>query len=428
MTGPTTHASAAILSIGDELVLGQTLDTNSKRLSAMLAERGIMTRRHVTVDDDQTMIAAELVLCAMRFDLVIVTGGLGPTADDLTRHALAESLGEKLLTDEASLARVRSWFEAGGREMPRANAVQAMRPVSAAMLDNDLGTAPGLRAVLHGADVFCLPGPPREMLPMVERFVLPALRPAGVVVTRVLRTAGLGESTIAERLGGLMDRARSPLVGTTASQGVVSCRIRCEGADADECRAMIAADAERVHEIVGPYVFGEGDQTLEGSVVSELAARKQRVTTVESCTGGLIAAAITGVPGSSDVFDRSLVTYANGAKEELAGVDPWVFDKMGAVSRECVEQMADRGRERAGADFGLAVSGIAGPDGGTDAKPVGTVWIALASRAGVDARRFQLKGGRDNVRQRSVTCALAMLWLAMHGHRDLPVLGEVGGA
>ncbi|MGP1271868.1 MAG: competence/damage-inducible protein A [Phycisphaerales bacterium] len=420
-----THRSAAILSIGDELVLGQTLDTNAQRLASLLLDCGVIARRHVTVDDDEGAIADELTRCAASHDLVIVTGGLGPTADDLTRHALARAIGDPLEIDEKALSQVRAWFESSGRSMPEANAVQAKRPRSAVMLENTHGTAPGIRARVGRADVFCLPGPPREMLPMFERFVAPALSPAGVIVTRVLRTSGLGESTIAGMLGSLMDRSRNPLVGTTAAAGVVSCRIRYEGDDREAGRAAVDAAADEVRERLGAYIFGEGETTPAEAVVGALSGRGERVTTVESCTGGMIAAAITSVPGSSAVLDRAVVTYANSVKVGLAGVDPAVLDTDGAVSRRCVEQMAAGGLVRSGADYAIAVSGIAGPDGGSSDKPVGTVWIALASRTGVDARRFLLKGDRANIRGRSVTAALGMLWLTLRGEPGLPVLGQV---
>ena len=420
-----THRSAAILSIGDELVLGQTLDTNAQTLSSLLLDRGVVTRRHVTVDDDERTIAEELERSAAAHDLVIVTGGLGPTADDLTRHALACVLGEQLIMDDAALQQIRSWFESSGRPMPEANAIQAMRPASAVLLANEHGTAPGLSARVGGADIFCLPGPPREMLPMFERFVAPAIRPAGITITRILRTSGLGESTIAERLGGLMDRARNPLVGTTASQGVVSCRVRYEGLDADEGSTLVGVACDEIRNCIGPYIFGEGETTLAEAVVATLTRKKRTVTTVESCTGGLIAAALTSVPGSSAVFERGLVTYSNAVKTDLVSVPEWIFRQQGAVSRACVEAMAREGLERGGADYAIAVSGIAGPDGGTPDKPVGTVWIALARHSGVDARRFLLKGGRDNVRDRAVTAALGMLWLTLRGEPGLPVLGQV---
>lgn len=426
MSGEGVHRAAGVISIGDELALGQTLDTNSMWISARLAERGVAVRRHATIADDQGAIAAEIARFAAELDLVVVTGGLGPTADDLTRQALAEAMGAELVTDDAALAEVRSWFESSGRSMPEANAVQATRPASAAMLPNEFGTAPGLRARVGRADVFCFPGPPTELRPMFDRDVLPMLRTGSVVVTRLLRTAGAGESAIAERLGGLMDRDRNPLVGTTASEGVITVRIRYEGADRAEGDRLVDEAAEAVRREVGAYCFGEGDETLAEVLVRELTARHETVTTIESCTGGLIAAALTDVPGSSAVFQRGLVTYSNDVKAELAGVPAWVFAKQGAVSRACVEAMARGGLEMSGGSHAIAVSGIAGPEGGTDEKPVGTVWICRASADGTsDARRLHLKGSREQVRRRSTVMAMVLLWLKLRGAEELRVLAQV---
>ncbi|MEO1535879.1 MAG: molybdopterin-binding protein, partial [Planctomycetota bacterium] len=274
------HRTAGIISIGDELAIGQTLDTNSRWLSGRLTELGVAVRRHVTIADDLDAMVREFERFARDFDLVIISGGLGPTADDLTRFALARVLGDELVTDEPALEQVRSWFTSSSREMPEANAVQAQRPVSATMIANAHGTAPGLFARVHECDVWCVPGPPIELRPMFEAAIAPRIETGRVVVTRVLRTAGLGESTIAERLGSLMDRDRNPLVGTTASQGVVSCRVRYEGDDADEGQRLVDAAVEEVRAIVGAYAFGEAEETQAGAIVELLAERRKSVSVV----------------------------------------------------------------------------------------------------------------------------------------------------
>ncbi|MEO1717772.1 MAG: competence/damage-inducible protein A [Planctomycetota bacterium] len=420
------HRTAGIISIGDELAIGQTLDTNSQWLSGRLTELGVGVRRHVTVADDLDAIALELERCAREFDLVIVSGGLGPTADDLTRFAFARVLGDELVTDDASLDQVRAWFTASGRSMPRANAVQAERPASASMIANAHGTAPGLFARVHDCDVWCVPGPPSELRPMFQAAIVPRIRTERVVVTRVLRTAGLGESTIAERLSAMMARDRNPLVGTTASDGVVSCRVRYEGDDRNEGRRLVDAAIDQVRETLGAYVFGEDDQTQAGAIVALLAERRKTVATVESCTGGLLAGAITAVPGSSSVFEKGLVTYSNEQKTDLVGVPSWIFRQQGAVSQACVEAMAKEGLELAKSDYCLSVSGVAGPGGGSEDKPVGTVWICRAAADGsLDTRSFLFNGGRDAVRQRSVMAALVMLWLRLVRAEGLPLLAQV---
>ncbi|MEO1584378.1 MAG: competence/damage-inducible protein A [Planctomycetota bacterium] len=420
------HGTAGIISIGDELAIGQTLDTNSRWLSGRLTDLGVSVLRHATLADDLEAISDEIRRFAGSLDLVIVSGGLGPTADDLTRASLARAMDDTLVVDDESLAQVRAWFEGSGREMPPANAAQAERPSRAASVRNGHGTAPGIRARIGSCDVWCLPGPPSELRPMFDEAIAPTVQTGRVVVTRVLRTAGLGESTIASRLAGMMQRDQNPLVGTTASDGVVSCRVRYEGDDADAGRRLVDERMDAVRELVGPYVFGEGDETQAGAVVRLLRERGKRVTVAESCTGGLLAGALTSVPGSSAVFDRGLVTYSNEQKTALLGVPEWIFPMQGAVSAACVEAMAREGMERAKADYGLAVSGIAGPDGGTDEKPVGTVWICRAAADGsVDTRRFVYKGSRETVRRRSVMAALGMLWLRLVRAEHLPLLAQV---
>lgn len=427
------HAHAAILSVGDELTLGQTLDTNSRWIAARLLDLGIVVREHATVPDDLDAHAAAFARLAGACDLVVCTGGLGPTLDDLTRHALARAMGDTLVEDPLSLAQVEGYFEARGRPMPAINRVQALRPAHATPLPNLHGTAPGLFATLRAdgraCDAFCLPGPPREMIPMFESQVVPRLRPVPgrTVVTRVMHTVGIGESDLATRLGAMMDRGNTPMVGTTASGGIVSVRVRYEGPlPPDDAAAMVDRVVAQARALAGPHAFGEGPDTLASAVVHALAKRHETLAVVESCTGGLLGGALTDVPGSSSAFVGGYITYANERKQRDVGVPASIFAREGpgAVSRECAEVMARGGRERAGATFALAVTGVAGPDGGSAEKPVGTVWIALAHPAGIDARRFSMVGDRGSIRTWSVTSALAMLWLRLAKAPGTPLLRE----
>lgn len=407
------HRTAAILSIGDEITLGQKLDTNSKWLADRLTNLGITVSIKMTVPDDLASLAARFKELAGTHDLVLSTGGLGPTADDLTRLALARALGDEVVEDAEALSQLLAWFEGLGRAMPEANRVQAMRPQSATCLFNEKGTAPGLHAVVGDADVFCMPGPPREMHPMFERYVVPALRTDRVVMTRVLPTVGLGESAIADRLGNLMDRERNPLVGTTASASIVTCRIRYEGDDRAAGERLLDETVELVRSEIGDIVFADHDVPLAEVVIDRLRERGQTVATVESCTGGLVGEMLTEIPGSSDAYIGGWVTYTNAMKTSQVGVHSEVFKQYGAVSEECCRAMATGGRERSGSDYAISVTGVAGPGGGSPEKPVGTVWIGLASPCGVQAERFLFKGDREMVRQRSATAALAMLWKAI---------------
>jgi nicotinamide-nucleotide amidase len=448
-------AAAALLSIGDELSLGQTLDTNTRWMADRLFSLGVRVVEHATVEDDAGRIAGALRRLGSQASLVVCTGGLGPTADDMTREAVASVVGAPLVEDPPSVEHLERWF-AGRGGLPAINRVQALRPASGESLENPNGTAPGLRVPdpERSAEVFCLPGPPHEMRPMFERFVEPFARGLadGVTHARLLLTFGLGESRIAEILGDLMDRDREarglPVVGTTASLGVVTCRLRASGrgaaeADAGLDEAEAAVRARLAGADAGGVVFdrrdlargdsGETQTALAGAVVFALRSREERLAVVESCTGGLLGGAITAVPGSSDVFAGGWQTYSNEMKSAMVGVPAAVLGEHGAVSGECAIAMARGALGRLGdAGIGcthaLGITGVAGPGGGSEAKPVGTVWIGLASRddggaVGAEARRFRFRGGREAVRAWSTTAALGMLRLRLE-RLEMPLLGE----
>lgn len=432
------HARAALVSSGDEIITGQLLDTNAHWVAQRLLERGIIAQERATIGDDAETIAKTLRRLAGEAALIVMTGGLGPTEGDLTRQGLALALGEGLVRDEPAHAALEARLRARGRPMTDLQARQSMRPVSSRCIENPNGTAPGLHAVLNAGtasacDVFCLPGPPGELKPMWGASVEPLLRPeAGRSVrTRVLQIVGVAEADAVMRLGELTRRGRDPLVGITASQGVLTLRLRSEQAGSVEAaERALDADEASARAALGAHVFARGEVTLARRVVELLVERGRRVTLAESCTGGLVAKLVTDVAGASAVFERGWVTYANGAKVELLGVDAALIERHGAVSPEVARAMALGAMERARADEALAITGVAGPDGGSASKPVGTVWIALARRAPgaprvplgasgesitADVRRFVLPGGREDVRERAARTALAMLYFALVG-------------
>lgn len=425
-----THDRAAILSIGDELALGQTLDTNSRWLAERLTGRAITVAEHVTIPDDLARHIAALRRLCVEFPLVISTGGLGPTDDDLTRQALADLLGEPLIEDPQVVDELERMLNARGRTLSPNQRRQALRPVSARRLPNPNGTAPGLAATVHiagrSSDVFCLPGPPDEMQPMFRDLVAPALRPAPgrAVSSRAYPTLGLGESDLAGRLGDLMDRARNPLVGTTASGGVVTVRLRYEG-DAAHAEEELDRTESLIRKALHPFIFGEGADTIVTATIDALRHRNQRVVVVESCTGGLLGALLASVPGASDVFQGGWITYANEVKRDEVGVPDGLLSQHGAVSEPVARAMATGALMAPGgaaAQHALAITGVAGPSGGTASKPVGTVFVARATRAAmnespaVEVRRFCISGGRDDIRDRSAKLALAMLRFHLLGH------------
>jgi len=427
---------AVILAIGDELVLGQTVDTNSGYLSARLAERGIGTLYHQTIGDDRAAIARAIDHGCQRAPLLIITGGLGPTEDDLTRHALADALGVELVVDRPSLDVIRQFMEKRGRKMAPINQVQAMHPAGTRVIPNDCGTAPGIKAHLHQADIYVTPGVPREMHAMFDHAIAPALdavTPSGsAILTGKVNTFGDGESNVGQTLGDLCDRNRNPLVGTTVTGGVVSVRVRSQFDDPATARKALEQTMAEVEATLGPIAFSRDDVALQETVIEKLKEAHLSIATAESCTGGLIGKMLTDVPGSSAVYAGGWVTYSDQMKIRQLGVTPEVIEKHGAVSREVVRQMARGAIARSDADLAAAITGIAGPDGGSSDKPVGTVWIGLAYRNGdveAEARCLLLSGARALIRDRAAKSALQLVRLHLIGqpldalrwaYKDLP--------
>jgi nicotinamide-nucleotide amidase len=409
---------AWIISVGTELTLGQTVDTNSAWLAARLAAIGIRTLRHVTVPDDDDAIRDALLQAADASDMVLVTGGLGPTDDDLTRPALAEAAGVKLELDEPSLARLRAFFTARNRPMPERNVVQAMVPATGRAILNTCGTAPGLWIRLRGKPCYVMPGVPFEMRTMFEHEIEPALRAAAggrVLLSRRVNTFGLGESEVGQRIADLMQRGRNPEVGTTVDFGVVAVRINATAPTHSAAEAKLDETEAELRRRLGDVVFGRDNDTLASVVGALLAAAGRTLATAESCTGGLIGALVTDVSGSSAYYRGGAVVYADQAKMDVLGVPADDLGRHGAVSAPVAEAMA-RGAARVfGADYAVSVTGIAGPTGGTPEKPVGLVYIGLHTQEEVQAReyRFGSDWPRQAIRLRTASTALNLLRLAL---------------
>ena len=426
--------NAQIISTGTELTIGQAVDTNAAWLSQQLAALGIPCERHVAVPDDQAAITSAIIEASRQARVVLVTGGLGPTPDDLTRPALADALGVEVRLDQASLEQIEAFFRQRGRPMRESNRCQAMLPVGADPIENTCGTAPGMHARLNYADIYVMPGVPHEMKVMFERDVRPAIesgarndsrtsdvrtRVSGsggaVILQHTLRTFGMPEAEIGEKLADLMQRGRNPAVGTGASDLVISIRINAHGATAGEARELLDADVAEVRLRLGHFVYGEGDETLAHAVARLLIERHRTIATAESCTGGLIAKRLTDVSGSSAYFIQGFVTYANEAKHRLLGIPMEVIESYGAVSAEVAEAMAANCRRLAGTDYALSATGVAGPTGGTPAKPVGLVYIAFAHATGAIVKELRMGETlpRDAIRDRTAKAALNLLRLQL---------------
>jgi nicotinamide-nucleotide amidase len=416
VSGGAAQAVVAIVSVGDEIILGQIEDTNASWIARELQRIGAMPGERRAVADDRAALARTLRELSATHAAIVMTGGLGPTLDDLTRESLGDVVdpGAALVRDPAGVEHLRDWFERRGRAMPELNLRQADRPPSARLLDNPHGTAPGISARVRGpgmgagCDIFCLPGPPNEMRPMFEQAVVPALRTDGrVVLTAALHTIGLGESRIAEQLGDLMRRDRVPSVGTTASDGIVTIRVRAAGAEEWATCALDQTVAE-CRSRVGSIVFGENGEPLASVVGRLLVSRGMHLATAESCTGGLLGAFLTEIAGSSAWYQGGFVTYANARKVRDLGVPLAILQEHGAVSHETAIDMARGCLRASGADMAIATTGIAGPTGGSDDKPVGTVFVSVGLRGGqVFSRRFHFPGDRTTVRRRTAHLALA---------------------
>ena len=379
-----------LINTGTELMLGRVLNTHQQWICRQFADLGYEVTRQVCIADAAGEIQNAVREALARADLVITTGGLGPTSDDITRELIAECFGKRLQTDTAVLAEIEKFFAARKKPVPERSKVQALVPEGATVLPNRNGLAPGLAMKLapnkfrsdgKPAWLIMLPGPPRELRPMFTEFVAPLVQKEFPIETpfvcRTLRTSGIGESMVADRISEpLKNLVEAGLeVGYCARVGQVDVRVSARNLRAGE---LVRAAEKNLREKLGGHIFGCEDDELEAVIVRELTARKRTLATAESCTGGAIANRITNVPGASEIFLGGFVTYSNESKQKFLGVCAETLAQHGAVSKAVAREMAEGARKQTGADFALSVSGIAGPSGGTESKPVGTVFIGLA--------------------------------------------------
>ncbi|MEN8162293.1 MAG: competence/damage-inducible protein A [Myxococcota bacterium] len=384
---------AEVLTIGDELLRGEIVDSNKSFLSDRLLRFDVETRFHASVCDDPADMTDAFQRAAARADVVLVSGGLGPTRDDITLEVLAKAFGRKLVRDEPSLAAIRAFFERFGREMSPSNEKQALMPEGATALPNPVGTAPGCMLETDSAVFFCLPGVPRELFRMMDEEVLPRLqqrlRPGARQVMRatLLRTFGMGESTLEDELKDLA-REEGVSLGFRTAFPDNYLRPVVRAATEAEAEARLARVIEAIEKRLGPLIYGRDDETMEQALGRLLAEQGRSLAVAESCTGGLLAERITNVPGASGYFRGGVVAYANEAKRDLLGVPEALLAAHGAVSAPVAKAMAEGVRARLGADLGVSTTGISGPDGGTPEKPVGLVFVGFADATGGEAQEF----------------------------------------
>ena len=408
-------SSVELVAVGTELLLGQLVDTNTSHIAAALAENGIDCYASHAVGDNRERIAQLVREVLERADGIISTGGLGPTVDDLTKEAVADAFGLDLVLDENALAEIEGFFTSIGRTMRENNRKQAFLPAGSYPLVNPHGTAPGFIAFrADGKFAACMPGVPREMKPMLAERLLPWLRSHFSVregiVTRVLHTVNIGESEIDHRIADLFASSENPKIAVLAHDYRCDVKIMAKAASTASARASIAPLEEELRSRLQGHVFGIDAMTLEGAVLAALDERGESLAVAESCTGGRVAAAITGVPGASRRFLGGIVAYDNAVKQLQLGVPEEILARFGAVSEECALAMARGVRARLGAKIGISTTGIAGPEGGSAEKPVGTLYVAVADARGERAWTLRLRGDRAAIQARATTAALGLLW------------------
>lgn len=401
-----------LVCVGTELLLGNIVNTNAAYLAQKCAGLGLSCYYQTVVGDNMERLTDTLKTALKRSDIVICSGGLGPTSDDLTKEAAALVLDKPLLLDTHSLERIERFFKERNLEMTSNNKKQALIPEGATVVDNDHGTAPALICEQDRKFIILLPGPPNELIPIFEEKIDRFLRSlhTGVLYSETVKLCGTGESSVAAQIQDLLDTQTNPTIAPYAKTGEVHLRVTAKAEDEMSAQILVKPVVEELKKRFGKAVYTtQEDTTLEKAVVDLLSASHMTVSAVESCTGGMLSARLINVAGISDVYRQGFVTYANEAKTKLVGVKTETLDKFGAVSEECAREMAEGAALSTGADVAVSVTGIAGPGGGTPEKPVGLVYIACCVRGRTTVRRCLFMGNRSKVRESSVAAALTLM-------------------
>lgn len=402
-----------LVSVGTELLLGNIVNTNARYLSEKCAMLGLSVYYQTTVGDNEERLAEVIKTALNRSDIVILNGGLGPTEDDLTKETCAKVMGLPLVTDQHTEERLKEYYKGRKKEdLPESNWKQAVIPERAVVFDNGNGTAPGLVVEQNGKTVILVPGPPNELYPMMEKQICPYLQKKNeeVILSQMVKICGFGESKVEEMILDLIDKQTNPTLATYAKQGEVHLRVTARAATEEEAKKLLKPMVKEIKKRFGEAVYTTDEkETLTDVVVKLLKKHELTVTTAESCTGGLLAGTLVGVPGVSKVFREGFVTYSNKAKRKLLDVSKSTLKKYGAVSAQTAKEMAKGGVFATDADICVAITGLAGPDGATPEKPIGLVYIACYMNDKVHVEEFRFKGDRQKIRERSVVQALDVL-------------------
>lgn len=402
-----------LISVGTELLLGNIVNTNAAYLSEKCAELGLSLYYQTVVGDNQERLDETLKLALGRSDVVILGGGLGPTQDDLTKEAAARTLGKQLVEDAHTRRRIEGWFQTRGiTEITENNWKQALVPEGAVVVDNDNGTAPGLILEDNGKTVILLPGPPGEMKPMFENDIFPYLnkKQPEIIVSETIKICGMGESRVENTIADLIQAQSNPTIATYAKIGEVHLRLTAKAENETAARKLMKPVIRELKVRFGGHIYTTDDAvTLEEAVVQLLKEQELTLTTVESCTGGLFTGRLVNVQGASEVLKQGFITYSNKAKRKLIGVKKLTLKEFGAVSSKTAKEMAKGAILTTGSDVAVSITGIAGPDGGTDEKPVGLVYIGVSVKGNMRVEEYHFTGNRMKIRESAVVAALTLL-------------------
>ena len=399
---------AEIIAVGTEILLGDIVNTDAQTVARALSELGINVYYNTVVGDNPERLRAAVEIAKGRADIIITTGGLGPTFDDLTKQTLAECFGKKLVLNEKELSKIKGYFEKLGRTMTKNNEQQAYLPEDCTVLENDWGTAPGCAFFAENTHVLMLPGPPRECVPMMRERAMPYLKKLSdaCLVSHEIKIFGMGESSVEDKIRHIAEKMSNPTLAPYAKEGETLLRVTGRAEDEQTADALTRPVIDQVYEILGEYIYGTDVPSLAYVVLETLKKQGKTIATAESCTGGLLSKMLTDLPGASDAFLGGICAYQNEIKEKLLFVSHELLEKHGAVSEECAAAMAEGARKALGSDIGVGITGIAGPGGGSEEKPVGTVYIAVSDGVETRVKKVLHQRDRGTVRNMSALTAL----------------------